>query len=195
VMLPVTPQGAYHIILREPVSDKGGLEGRKIRGTLSYAGVVKMLGAVLVVLPPSEIYTSLEKGLVDGAAWPIIGALDYKWYEVAHYLLRPAFGVNFEPIFMNLNAWKALSPQDQKAIMGVSRKIEDSWFEEAPRVWKKEENELLAKGMKITKMGAEQQAKLQEAWSEGLWSQGEKKYPKAAKAFREFSANNGLAKN
>lgn len=194
VMLPVTPQGAYHILLREPVSDKGGLEGRKIRGTLSYKGVVEMLGAVLVVLPPSEIYTSLEKGLIDGAAWPIIGALDYKWYEVAHYLLRPAFGANFEPIFMNLNAWNALTPGDQKAIMDVSRKIEDAWFKEAPGIWKKEEQELLGKGMKITKMGAEQQAKLQQAWSEGLWTMSEEKYPKVVKAFHEFAVSKGLTK-
>jgi TRAP-type C4-dicarboxylate transport system substrate-binding protein len=194
VMLPVTPSGAYHILLRDPVSKEGDLRGRKIRGTLSYKGVVDMLGAVLTVLPASEIYTSLEKGLVDGAAWPIIGALDYKWYEVAPYLLRPAFGVNFEPIFMNLNAWNALKPEDQKAIMDVSRKLEDKWYQEAPSVWKKEEQELIAKGMKVTEMGDEQKAKLQDAWSSGLWSMALDKDPKAAKAFHEFARSKGLAK-
>jgi TRAP-type C4-dicarboxylate transport system substrate-binding protein len=193
VMLPVTPSGAYHILLRQPDSEKGDLSGRKIRGTLTYKGVVEMLGGVLTVLPPSEIYTGMEKGLVDGAAWPVIGALDYRWYEVAPYLLRPAFGVNFEPIFMNLNAWNALGPEDQKAILDVSRKIEDSWYKDAPSVWKKEEQALIAKGMKITEMGPDQKAKLQKAWSGGLWAMSEQKDPKAVKALHEFARSKGLA--
>ncbi|MEJ8569978.1 TRAP transporter substrate-binding protein DctP [Microbaculum marinum] len=192
VMLPITPEGAYHILLREPVNDNGDLEGRKIRGSLSYKGVVEMLGAVLVVMPPSEIYTGLEKGVIDGAAWPIIGALDYKWYEVAPYLLRPGFGVNYEPIFMNLDAWNALSEEDQKAVMDVSAKIEDSWYKDAPEVWKKEEDELKARGMKVTEMGDKQKAELGNAWAAALWTMAEEKDPEAAKQIRDFARSKGL---
>lgn len=194
VMLPITPQGAYNILLRAPVDDKGGLDGRKIRGTLSYSGVVKMLGGVLTVLPASEIYTGLEKGLVDGAAWPTIGALDYKWYEVAGYLLRPGFGANYEPIFMNLDAWNALSDADKQAIMDVSHQLEDEWYKEVPAVWQKEEDELVAKGMKITEMGAEQKAKLQDAWAEGLWKLAEEKDPVGTKKLRDAGIAGGMTK-
>ncbi|WP_161141481.1 TRAP transporter substrate-binding protein DctP [Propylenella binzhouense] len=193
VVLPVTPEGAYHIILRQPVSPEGDLRGRKIRGSLTYKGVIEMLGGVLVVLPPSEIYTGLEKGLVDGAAWPIIGALDYNWYEVAKYLLRPAFGVNYEPIFMNLNAWNALDKADQDAITKVGHDIEDSWYAESPAVWKKEEDALLAKGMTITEMGDAQKAKLREAWSTSLWAMAAEKNPTATKELLEFARSKGMA--
>lgn len=193
VMLPVTPEGAYHILLRDPVNDEGNLEGRKIRGSLTYKGVIEMLGAVLVVMPPAEIYTGLEKGVIDGAAWPIIGALDYNWYEVAPYLLRPGFGVNYEPIFMNLDAWNALSEEDQKAVMEVSRKIEDSWYVDAPKVWKDEEDELKARGMKVTEMGEDEQAKLAEAWTTSLWSMAKEKDPEAITELHEFAKSKGMA--
>jgi TRAP-type C4-dicarboxylate transport system substrate-binding protein len=193
VMLPITPDGAYHIILREPVGESGGLEGRKIRGSLTYKGVIEMLGGVLTVLPPSEIYTGLEKGVIDGAAWPIIGALDYNWYEVAPYLLRPGFGVNYEPIFMNLDKWNALSEADQKAILEVAAKLEDAWYEQSPNVWKAEEEELIKRGMKVSEMGEEQKAKLKGAWEKGLWAMSEEKDPEATREFLEFARSKGLA--
>ena len=76
LVLPQVPEGsAYNIILKAPVGPSGDLQGRKIRATQSYAGVLSMLGASPVNLPPAEIYPSLEKGVVDGAAWPVIGPL------------------------------------------------------------------------------------------------------------------------
>lgn len=84
-----TPGGGYNILLRQPVKPTGDLQGYKVRGTPTYGGIFKMLGASPVVLPPAEIYTSLEKGLVDGAAWPTFGMSSYRWHEVAKFLLRP----------------------------------------------------------------------------------------------------------
>jgi TRAP-type C4-dicarboxylate transport system substrate-binding protein len=194
VSLPITPEGAYHIFLRRPVSEKGGLEGRKIRGSLTYKGIVEMLGGVLTVLPPAEIYTSLEKGVIDGAAWPIIGMLDYKWNEVAPFIMRPGFGVNYEPIFMNLDAWKALSPEDQQAILKVGAHVEDIWFRDAASVWKKEEEALLAKGVKITEMGPEQKAKLRDAWGAGLWALSASKNAAATKELQDFAKSKGIAR-
>lgn len=193
VMLPITPEGAYHIILRNPVGETGGVDGRKVRGTLTYKGVVEMLGGVLTVLPPSEIYTGLEKGVIDGAAWPIIGVLDYNWDEVAPYLLRPGFGVNYEPIFMNLDRWNALSEADQAAIMDVSRKIEDAWFEGAPKVWQEEEDVLVGRGMTVTEMGDEQKARLIEAWTSGLWAMSAEQNAEATQELFDFARSKGLA--
>ena len=61
----------YHIVLRAPVSPAGDLAGRKIRGTPSYNTVINAGGSP-VVLPAGEVYSSIEKGVVDGAAWPAV---------------------------------------------------------------------------------------------------------------------------
>ena len=105
IALPQTPPGtAFQIMLRQPVGPAGDLHGRKIRGTQTYGGAFAMLGASPVVLPPSEIYTALEKGVVDGAAWPAAGVRDYRWNEVAKYLMRPRFGSAAYFLFVNLDA-------------------------------------------------------------------------------------------
>src|SRR5699024_5608811 len=164
LMLPITPPGAYHMISRSPIGEEGNLEGKKIRGSLSYQGVVEGLDASLVVIPASEIYTALEKGVVDGASWPVIGALDYRWYEVADFLIRPAFGTNSEPIFMNLDAWMSLSDEDQDTLLEIAMEIEKEWYERSPKIWAEEEEKLLEKGMEITEMGEKQKEKLQQFW-------------------------------
>ncbi|WP_017522854.1 TRAP transporter substrate-binding protein DctP [Pusillimonas noertemannii] len=194
VMLMVSPVGAYHMVLRNPVNAQGDLAGRRIRGVATYTGVIDMLNGVTTVLPVSDVYTSIEKGLIDGTAWPIIGALDYRWVEVAKYLLRPGFGVNYEPLFMNLDAWEALSKEDQEILSNVARRVEKAWSENATEVWSKEEKAMIAQGAEISEMGSSQQEKLQQAWSEGLIKQAKSKDAKLTEELVEFARSNGMLK-
>ena len=166
---PMTPDGSYHVILRQPIGPSGDLAGRKIRGTPSYAGVFRMLNASVVGMPPGEVYTSLDKGVIDGTTWPVIGALGYRWYEVAKYLMRPAFGFTLTPILVNLNAWNRLTDAERKVFSDEARKVEDLWYKEAGRLAEEEEKTLLAKGASLTQMGPAQRAKLKDAWNDGLW--------------------------
>jgi len=194
VMLMVSPVGTYHMVLRNPVNAQGDLAGRRIRGVATYTGVIDMLNGVTTVLPVSDVYTSIEKGLIDGTAWPIIGALDYRWVEVAKYLLRPGFGVNYEPLFMNLDAWEALSKEDQEILSNVARRVEKAWSENATEVWSKEEKAMIAQGAEISEMGSSQQEKLQQAWSEGLIKQAKSKDAKLTEELVEFARSNGMLK-
>jgi len=194
VALPITPNGGYHILLKQPVGPSGDLQGRKIRGTPVYATVIAMLGGAMTVLPPAEIYTGLEKGIVDGAAWPVTGALSFRWNEVAKYLLRPAFGVETAPILMNLNTWNKLSEADRQIIMEEARKVEDSFYKEVVRMWGEEEQALLAKGVTVTQMGDAQKAKLQEAWSSGLWALAAEKKRSEVEALHAFARSKKVAR-
>src|SRR5262245_30739608 len=88
VAVAISATKGYHMVLRAPVGPSGDLQGRKIRGTPSYHNVINMLGASPVVLPGGEVYSALEKGVVDGAAWPASGVLGMRWYEPAKFMLR-----------------------------------------------------------------------------------------------------------
>ncbi len=194
VALPITPNGGYHIILKQPVGPSGDLQGRKIRGTPVYASVIKMLGGAMTVLPPAEIYTSLEKGVADGAAWPVTGALSFRWNEVAKYLLRPAFGVETAPILMNLKTWKNLSEADRAIIDQEARKVEDLFYKEIVRMWRDEETELFAKGVSVTTMGDAQKSKLQDAWSTGMWDLAVAKQPTEVEALHQFARSHKISR-
>lgn len=191
--LAQSPEGtAYNLILRQPLTASKDLAGRKIRGTQTYAGLLAALGASPVVLPPSEIYSALEKGVVDGAAWPVIGALDYRWYEVAKYILRPAFGTGIYPIFMNLTAWKKLTDAQRKLLLDEGRKVEDMWFVEWPKLAEAEQKELLARGAQITDLGDDKKAMLNKAMADGQFQAGSQYNAKEVGALRDFAKSKGL---
>ncbi len=193
LMMPLTPEGtAYNIILKAPVGPSGDLQGRKIRATQSYAGVLSMLGASPVNLPPAEIYPSLEKGVVDGAAWPVIGPLGYRWYEVAKHVMRPSFGVVLNSVFMNLAAWNNLSEAQRKLLSDEVARMEDAWYADWPKIAREEEDALLAKGAQITQIGATQKAKLADAWTAGVLDFTMPRAPKEIGELRDFGKSKGL---
>jgi len=64
------------------------------------------------VIAPTDVYTALEKGVVDGVAFPSVGIVDMKWSEVAKYYMQPFFGISTLEIFMNQNAFNRLSADD-----------------------------------------------------------------------------------
>jgi TRAP-type C4-dicarboxylate transport system substrate-binding protein len=193
VALGQTPErSALQIILRQPIGPSGDLQGRKIRGTQTFTGVFSFLGASPVVLPPSEIYTALEKGVVDGAGWPVLGVLDYRWYEVAKYIVRPTFGMLTYPIFFNLDAWNRLSDQQKQILLGEGSKVEDLFFPEWTKLADEEAAKLAERGTQITQVGNEKKDGLNKALVDTLFQLGMQYNAKDVGELREFAKAKGL---
>lgn len=167
--LPVSGDVGFGILLKTPIGEDGGLRGRKIRASPLYQPLIEALGGSAVVLPPSEIYSSLERGVVDGAAWPIFGPLQFKWYEVAPYLLEPNFGVVTHQIFMNKAKWNTLTEEQQSVLLVVGADLEKSAYEEFSNRAATEISAMITEGAQITSLGDTQRASLTEIWRNGVW--------------------------
>ena len=195
LVLLVKPQEdtGYQIILRAPIGSSGDLQGRKIRGTQSYTGVLALLHAAPVVLPPSEVYSALEKGIVDGTAWPAIGVVDYKWNEVAKYIMRPKFGSASYFLLVNLAFWNKLTDAQRAVMIEEGKNIQAFWDPEWLRLVKAEEDALLAQGGKFTDVGPELGPKLSAAFAQGLWDLAAKTDPNAIAQLHDFSKKHDLS--
>ena len=193
VVLGQTPEKtALHMILKQPIGPSGDLQGRKIRGTVTFSGVFALLGASPVVLPPAEIYAALEKGVVEGAGWPVLGVSDYRWHEVAKYVVRPTFGMLAYPIFFNLDAWNKLNDRQKNVLLAEGRKAEDHFFMEWVRLADAEAAKLKQNGMQITEVGADKRDRLNKALVDTLFEMGMKTSPKDVGELREFAKSKGL---
>jgi len=182
----------YHIFLKDPI--KGGdWKGRKIRGTQTYHGVIKLFGGEPVVMPGSQVYSALEKGVVDGAAWPAAGMLSMKHFEVAKYKVRPTFGTSTLPILINLAKWKKLTKEEQGILLtaGEMTELQMPWIGDALQA--EEDRALEAKGVKITRIPADKIAAMRKAFSDGVWGLGEKCCGDASKKMRELAVKAGLS--
>jgi TRAP-type C4-dicarboxylate transport system substrate-binding protein len=108
-MVDETP---FHLYLTKKI-EKPDLAGLKIRITPVYRDFFQSMGATLIQTPPGEVYTALERGVVDGYGWPIHGIFDLNWHEKTKFRVDPGFYNAEVSIIMNLDAWKKLSPNQR----------------------------------------------------------------------------------
>lgn len=105
----------FHLYLNKPIT-KPDLTGLKLRITPVYRDFFQALGATVVQTAPGEVYTALERGVVDGYGWPITGIFDLGWQEKTKYRVDPGFYSSEVSILVNKTTWDKLSDA-QRAIL------------------------------------------------------------------------------
>ncbi len=101
-----------------PIYSPADMKGIKFRGMDSLqVRMFKSLGGNAVPVAFSEVYTSLQTGVVDGQTNPsfLVGAM--KWYEVQKYMSLTNSQYGFQWIVSNKQWYDKLSPKDKRAVM------------------------------------------------------------------------------
>ncbi|OVZ59466.1 C4-dicarboxylate ABC transporter substrate-binding protein [Pigmentiphaga sp. NML080357] len=98
----------FHLYINKKI-DKPDLTGMKIRITPVYREFFQALNANVITTPPGEVYTALERGVVDGYGWPIGGIFDLNWQEKTKFRVDPGFYDAEVSLIMNLPAYKKLT--------------------------------------------------------------------------------------
>jgi len=141
-VLFLTAPSPQFIHTKKPVRKLEDLKGMKIRcaggGVVS---LVKALGAVPVVMPASDVYDALSKGVMEGIVinWAAVG--QFKFYEVANYTTvnhkTSVSAVGY--IVMNKSKWNTLPPDVQKIIDQLS----EEYALQMARVWDEKDTEAI----------------------------------------------------
>jgi TRAP-type transport system periplasmic protein len=107
------------IISRDkPVRSIADFQGMKIRTPSSWqAEVVTRLGGIPVAMPISDVYISLETGVIDGVLTGPIGASSFKLTEVGKYF-TVGLPLGRLPFFlvMNKDRWNALTDEQKELV-------------------------------------------------------------------------------
>lgn len=118
------------ILTAEPITGIDDFEGRIIRAYGLMADIIGLAGGEAVFITYEEVYTSLEKGVIDGVSstdWYYF--LDTGWAEVQKYLLVTPYQYSgAEGFVVNSDSWEAL-PEDLQALIYVSWPIQAQWME------------------------------------------------------------------
>src|SRR5688572_18589679 len=107
-LVRVVEHQPFHVYLTKPI-EKPSLAGLKIRITPVYRDFFTALGATVMQTAPGEVYTALERGVVDGYGWPIGGIFDLNWQNLTRYRVDPGFYDAEVSLLVNQDAWKKLS--------------------------------------------------------------------------------------
>lgn len=104
----------FHLYLRDGKKlDRADLNGLKIRVTPMYRNFFASLGAAGQSASVTEIYTLMERGVVDGYGWPIQGIFDFSWEKVTRYRVEPGFYSADINVLLNRKKWEEL-PQEAR---------------------------------------------------------------------------------
>src|ERR1051325_5819759 len=137
---------------KEPKLDSSGhidIKGFKVRGNPIYnAFLTNYLGAQVINLPSTELYTALERGTVDLTAWTQIGLMDLNWDRYIKYRITPDFFSTDLVILLNQKKWDAVSPKTRDILTRTAVEHELSSLTDLQALWKKEEAELATRGIK-----------------------------------------------
>jgi TRAP-type C4-dicarboxylate transport system substrate-binding protein len=115
------------------------MKGLKIRSHGTSAMTVKALGGTPVAMPMPETYTALQKGVVDGAMYPLEANKGWKLAEVIDFVTMdyPAAYTTTFFVVMNKDKWNSLGPAIQKTI----EKINKEWIVKTGKAWDQSDKE------------------------------------------------------
>src|SRR5689334_12869879 len=157
----------FHIYLNKKI-DKVDFTGLKVRVTPVYKDVVEALGGTTVTTAPGEVYTALERGVVDGYGWPITGIFDLGWEKVTKYRLEPAFYSVEVNVLVNLDTWKGLTDAQRKVLSDAAMWLEGLDSENTAVIAAERDRQSKA-GIQPIEFGADESKKFLEKANEVAW--------------------------
>ncbi len=111
-------EGFRDFFLKDTIDGIEGMKGKKIRVSSDpiLTAVVEQLGANPTVVSFSELYSSLQSGVVDGADQPVALYESNAFNEVAPCLVRDGHTMSASEVIITEAAWNELSEEQKKAL-------------------------------------------------------------------------------
>jgi len=168
MLLGMPLQMKFNVYTKKEIKG-ANLSGLKMRTTPIYDPVLKGLGASTLTVPPTELLTALESGIVDGFAWPGVAVTGPGYARAVKYRVTPSWWVGTDVALMNAKAFDSLAPDLQKLLIDTMIEIE----KETPAYFgakeKAEEQAMDKAGIQVIAMSDADMAKIKKIhWEAGI---------------------------
>jgi TRAP-type C4-dicarboxylate transport system substrate-binding protein len=177
----------FHIYLNKK-PEKLDFTGLKIRVTPVYKDIVEALGGTAITTAPGEVYTALERGVVDGYGWPVTGIFDLGWEKVTKFRLEPAFYSVEVNVLVNLDTWKSLNDRQRKVLNDAALWLEGLDSENAAVV-KSERDRQAAAGIQPIDFGPAESQKFLQRANDVAWQSVIRRAPETGPKLRQLAGN------
>ncbi|MEO1102513.1 MAG: TRAP transporter substrate-binding protein DctP [Pseudomonadota bacterium] len=158
----------------EPQVDENGnldISGVKLRGNPIYnAFFTDYLGAQVLNLPSTELYTALQRGTVTATGWTSIGTMDLSWDDYLKYRVDPSFFSTDLGVIVNLESWNGISDEAKAILQEVAIEHEKSSMENNQALIEKEFAELENRGLEVVTLEGEAADNYVAAARETTWN-------------------------
>ena len=109
-----------------PLEDLDSYEGKNIRQHSTILGdLLAGLGAAGQFVAFADVYTALERGVLDAGITGGTPGYGQRWYEVTDYLYGPIVGsIGVTYVTVNGEKWNELSPENQAILKEIGQEYE-----------------------------------------------------------------------
>lgn len=124
------------------------IRGLKFRSSGAIqSAIVKQLGGSPVTMPITEVYTSLEKGVIDGVVTAYTAMVSFRLYDVSKYSVLAGLTATPMAVAMNMKTWNSLPPD----VKEVFEKLRDRYSFECAIEYDKDRVKAIQKGRSLGK--------------------------------------------
>jgi TRAP-type C4-dicarboxylate transport system substrate-binding protein len=109
----------------KPVKTVEDLKGLRIRtaGGLQ-EGIMSAAGAIPQTMASSEVYTSMQRGMLDGVASLPTSVEAHDWSEFIKYMIFTNHSLVSGSTIMNMDTWNSLPPECQQLMIEAGRDMQ-----------------------------------------------------------------------
>lgn len=177
-------QGYLNKEINEP-----NLNGLTMRVVPIYMPLINALGAKGVSATGGEVYTALERKMVDGFWWGGREIRTWGWHEVVKYIWGPPIWVVDVYVFMSKKSWDSLDAQQKAVLTDIMKDYEKKAHDAEASLQSEITQNLLSSGMKEIRFTPEKEKwYIDMAYTEG-WKDTLAKAPRV-KAIKDIVDKN-----
>lgn len=128
ITLAIWENGVRHMTNnKRPIKEPEDMKGLKVRVMEQpvYINMMKFLGASPTPMAMSELYTALQKGVIDGQENPLGHIATKRFNEVQKYLSLTGHTYAAEPLLISTIAWNKLTPEQQQVLKQAAEETRD----------------------------------------------------------------------
>ncbi len=184
----------FNVFTNKKIEKIGDFKGLKMRVMPLYIPFMRSLGASPVTMPPNEIYTAMERGVVDGFMWPRVGMISWGLQEVTKYMIEPGVFQMEPATMMNMDRWKKIPKDLQALIMEIIQDHEYIGTARNNMILDKEEKVREKAGMKNLKLPPADANAFVHAAYDKTWAEVIKSAPDYGPKLRKTTSKAALPK-
>ena len=120
-----------------------------MRVTGTYRPLFTALGATGVGIKATEVYTAIQRGVVQGFGWPDVGIVSLGLAKVVKYRIDPPFYRSNNTVTVNLDTWKKLPQAAKKVLQNTALEYEKKAVDFMVGYAKADQKALTEAGMQV----------------------------------------------
>jgi TRAP-type transport system periplasmic protein len=183
----------YHtMILNKQITRPQDLAGVKMgAGSTLLVPFLKKVGAAPVVVPLADVYTNLERKVMDGYSVPITNHADLQLQEVCKYIIDHYFYQAAGVFIINLDTWNSMPKDVQDIINQGAKTALAKYIEDYKVLQANAKKKLMDGGMKTITFSEADTKWFYDNLYSTAWEENLKQYPEQAGKLRPLLQKSG----